>query len=72
METAIKKFSIYSLGTYYKLVKMAGRENQVTFNTYISQFNSNMLHVSSYTSNGEKLLGKSISVVNIKSNFKLI
>ncbi|ORX46952.1 hypothetical protein BCR32DRAFT_288238 [Anaeromyces robustus] len=68
METAIKKFGIYTLGTYYKLAKMAGRENQVTFNTYMTQFKSNMLHVSSYMSNGEKILGKSFLVVAIKPN----
>jgi len=33
---------------------MACRKNQVTFNTNISQFNSYMLYVSSYISNGEK------------------
>ena len=68
MEIAIKKFAVYTLGTYYKLAKMAGRENQVTFNTFITQFNSNMVHVSSYMSNGEKILGKSVLTISIKPN----
>ncbi|KAL6590721.1 hypothetical protein LY90DRAFT_678916 [Neocallimastix californiae] len=58
--------------TYFKFAKMAGRENQVTFNTNIAQFNSNMLYVSSYISNGEKILGKSVLALSIKPNINNI
>ena len=56
MNKASKEFATDIQGTSYKLAKMAGRESQTTFDTFVGEFNSVSNSVSNYLDNNSKLL----------------
>ena len=58
IDDAVNKFSTDIQVTSYKLAKMAGRENQITFSTFTNEFSSVANYVSGYLKNNVQYSNK--------------